>query len=150
MSSELKATLTSAMKAAMKAKEKARLTVIRSMLAAIKQVEIDNQTTLEDDAKVLPILDKMLKQRRDSEKQYLEADRPELAEQEAFEMTVIQDFLPQALTEAEIAEMVEAMIAELGASSMQDMGKVMGQLKPKMQGRADMAEVSKLIKAKLA
>jgi len=150
MSSELKATLTSAMKAAMKAKEKARLTVIRSMLAAIKQVEIDNQTTLEDDAKVLPILDKMLKQRRDSEKQYLEADRSELAEQEAFEMTVIQDFLPQALTEAEIVEMVEAMIAELGASSMQDMGKVMGQLKPKMQGRADMAEVSKLIKAKLA
>lgn len=150
MSSELKASLTAAMKAAMKAKEKERLTVIRSMLAAIKQVEVDNQTTLESDADILPILDKMLKQRRDSQQQYLDADRPELAEQEAFEMTVIQDFLPQPLTEAEIAEMVDATIGEMGASGMQDMGKVMGQLKPKMQGRADMAEVSKLIKAKLA
>lgn len=147
--SELKATLTSAMKEAMKAKEKERLAVIRSMLAAIKQVEVDNQTTLEDDADVLPILDKMLKQRRDSHQQYLDADRPELAEQEAFEMTVIQDFLPQALTEAEIAQMIDEAIAEVSASSMQDMGKVMGLLKPKMQGRADMAEVSKLIKSKL-
>ncbi|KUJ75589.1 glutamyl-tRNA amidotransferase [Thiomicrospira sp. XS5] len=147
--SELKATLTSAMKEAMKAKEKERLAVIRSMLAAIKQVEVDKQTTLEDDADVLPILDKMLKQRRDSHQQYVDADRPELAEQEAFEMTVIQDFLPQALTEAEIAQMIDEAIAEVSASSMQDMGKVMGLLKPKMQGRADMAEVSKLIKSKL-
>ncbi|MGE4499478.1 GatB/YqeY domain-containing protein [Hydrogenovibrio thermophilus] len=147
--SELKATLTSAMKEAMKAKEKERLAVIRSMLAAIKQVEVDKQTTLEDDADVLPILDKMLKQRRDSHQQYLDADRPELAEQEAYEMTVIQDFLPQALTEAEIAQMIDEAVAEVSASSMQDMGKVMGLLKPKMQGRADMAEVSKLIKSKL-
>ncbi|AZR81379.1 GatB/YqeY domain-containing protein [Thiomicrospira sp. S5] len=147
--SELKATLTSSMKEAMKAKEKERLAVIRSMLAAIKQVEVDKQTTLEDDAEVLPILDKMLKQRRDSHQQYLDADRPELAEQEAFEMTIIQDFLPQALTEAEIAQMIDEAIAEVSASSMQDMGKVMGLLKPKMQGRADMAEVSKLIKSKL-
>jgi uncharacterized protein YqeY len=147
--SELKATLTSAMKEAMKAKEKERLAVIRSMLAAIKQVEVDKQTTLEDDADVLPILDKMLKQRRDSHQQYLDADRPELAEQEAYEMTIIQDFLPQALTEAEIAQMIDEAVAEVSASSMQDMGKVMGLLKPKMQGRADMAEVSKLIKSKL-
>jgi uncharacterized protein YqeY len=147
--SELKATLTSAMKEAMKAKEKERLAVIRSMLAAIKQVEVDKQTTLEDDADVLPILDKMLKQRRDSHQQYLDADRPELAEQEAYEMTVIQDFLPQALTEAEIVQMIDEAVAEVSASSMQDMGKVMGLLKPKMQGRADMAEVSKLIKSKL-
>ncbi|MDX1796033.1 MAG: GatB/YqeY domain-containing protein [Hydrogenovibrio sp.] len=149
MSSELKASLTSAMKAAMKAKEKERLGVIRSMLAAIKQVEVDNQTTLEDDAEVLPILDKMLKQRRDSQQQYLDADRPELAEQEAYEMTIIQEFLPQPLSEEEIAQMIDEAVAEMGASSMQDMGKVMGALKPKMQGRADMAEVSKLIKAKL-
>ncbi|MGC9385672.1 MAG: GatB/YqeY domain-containing protein [Hydrogenovibrio sp.] len=147
--SELKATLTAAMKAAMKAKEKERLAVIRAMLAAIKQVEVDNQTTLEDDAEVLPILDKMLKQRRDSHQQYLDADRPELAEQEAYEMSVIQTFLPQALTEAEIAQMIDAAVTEAGAATMQDMGKVMGLLKPKMQGRADMAEVSKLIKSKL-
>jgi uncharacterized protein YqeY len=137
------------MKEAMKAKEKERLAVIRSMLAAIKQVEVDKQTTLEDDADVLPILDKMLKQRRDSHQQYLDADRPELAEQEAYEMTVIQDFLPQALTEAEIVQMIDEAVAEVSASSMQDMGKVMGLLKPKMQGRGDMAEVSKLIKSKL-
>jgi len=147
--SELKARLTSEMKVAMKAKEKERLTVIRSMLAAIKQVEVDNQTTVDDDAEILPILDKMMKQRKDSHQQYIDAERPELAEQEAFEMTVIKDFLPQALTEDEISQMVDEAIAELSATSMQDMGKVMGSLKPKMQGRADMAEVSKLIKAKL-
>lgn len=150
MPSELKAHLTSEMKTAMKAKEKERLVVIRSMLAAIKQVEIDNQTTLEDDAEVLPILDKMLKQRRDSFQQYEEAGRPELAEQEAFEMNIIQDFLPKPLTEAEVSQLVDEAISDVSASSMQDMGKVMGLLKPKMQGRADMAEVSKLIKAKLS
>lgn len=150
MSNEIKANLTSEMKAAMKAKEKERLAVIRSMLAAIKQVEIDNQTTVEDDAEVLPILDKMLKQRRDSHQQYMDAERPELAEQEAFEMTVIQSFLPSPLTEEEISGLIDDAVAQTGAASMQDMGKVMGLLKPKMQGRADMAEVSKLIKAKLA
>jgi len=150
MTSELKAQLTSEMKVAMKAKEKARLGVIRSMLAAIKQVEIDSQATLEDDAAVLAILDKMLKQRRDSQKQYEDAGRPELAEQEAYEITVIQDFLPQPLTDAEVSELVEAAIEAVSAASMQDMGKVMAILKPKMQGRADMAVVSKIIKAKLS
>ncbi len=146
--SNLKEQLTAEMKAAMKAKEKERLLVIRTMQAAIKQVEIDNQTTL-DDAGILAVLDKMLKQRRDSIKQYTDANRPELAEKEAYEMTVIQEFMPQPLSEEEIEKLVEEAIAETGASGMQDMGKVMGVLKPKMQGRADMGEVSKLIKAKL-
>lgn len=149
MSSELKATLSQAMKTAMKAKEKERLAVIRSMQAAIKQIEIDGQKTIEDDAEILPILDKMLKQRRESEKQYVEAGRQDLADVEAFEMTVIQDFLPQPLTADEIEQMIAQAVADSGASSMQEMGKVMGLLKPKMQGRADMGEVSKLIKAKL-
>nr|WP_218644563.1 GatB/YqeY domain-containing protein [Thiomicrorhabdus cannonii] len=144
----MKAQLTAAMKDAMKAKEKERLTVIRSMLAAIKQVEIDNQTEL-DDAGVLAVLDKAIKQRRDAQKQYLDADRQDLAEIEAFEITVIQDFMPQALTEDEINSLIEQAMAETGASAMQDMGKVMALLKPQMQGRADMGEVSKLIKAKL-
>jgi hypothetical protein len=137
------------MKAAMKAKEKERLVVIRSMLAAIKQVEIDNQIEL-DDAAVLAVLDKAMKQRRDAQQQYLDADRPDLADQEAFEMTVIQDFMPQALTEDEINGLIDEAMAQSGASNMQDMGKVMGLLKPQMQGRADMAQVSKLIKAKLS
>lgn len=149
MSSELKATLSQAMKTAMKAKEKERLAVIRSMQAAIKQIEIDGQKTIEDDAEILPILDKMLKQRRESEKQYVEAGRQDLADVEAFEMTVIQDFLPQPLTADEIEQLIAQAVADSGASSMQEMGKVMGLLKPKMQGRADMGEVSKLIKAKL-
>ncbi|BBP42811.1 GatB/YqeY domain-containing protein [Thiosulfativibrio zosterae] len=149
MSCELKATLSAAMKEAMKAKQKERLLVIRTIQAAIKQVEIDNQITIEEDAEILPILDKMLKQRRESEKQYIEAGRPELAEVEAFEMTVIQEFLPQALTTDEIQQMIEVAVAESGAATMQEMGKVMAILKPQMQGRADMSEVSKLIKAKL-
>ncbi|WP_373017582.1 GatB/YqeY domain-containing protein [Thiomicrorhabdus sp.] len=149
MSSELKAQLTASMKDAMKAKEKERLVVIRSMLAAVKQVEIDNRIEL-DDAGVLAVLDKAMKQRRDAQQQYMDADRQDLADQEAFEMTVIQDFMPQALTEDEINKLIDDAMAETGASSMQDMGKVMGQLKPQMQGRADMGEVSKLIKAKLS
>lgn len=150
MSSEIKATLSSEMKKAMKAKQKARLVVIRSMQAAIKQIEIDGQTTIEDDATVLPILDKMLKQRRDSFKQFTDAERPELAEKEAFEMEIIQEFLPQPLTEDEIVKLVAEAIAESGASSMQEMGKVMGLLKPQMQGRADMGKVSGFIKSQLS
>lgn len=148
--SELKQALTAEMKACMKAKDKDRLGVVRSLLAAIKQVEIDNQTTLEDDAEVLAILDKAMKQRKDSHQQYVDADRPDLAEQEAYEMSVIQDFMPQPLTADEINALIDEAMSATGAGSMQDMGKVMGMLKPKMQGRADMGEVSKLIKAKLA
>lgn len=144
----LKEQLTAEMKACMKAKNKERLVVVRSLLAAIKQVEIDNQTTV-DDAGVLAIIDKAMKQRRDSHQQFMDADRPDLAEQEAYEMTVIQDFMPEALTEDEINALIDDAMASSGAATMQDMGKVMGLLKPKMQGRADMGVVSKLIKAKL-
>jgi len=144
----LKEQLTAEMKVSMKAKDKQRLVVIRSLLAAIKQVEIDERITV-DDAGVLAIIDKAMKQRRDSHQQFLDADRLDLAEQEAYEMTVIKDFMPEALTEDEINALIDAAMTESGAASMQDMGKVMGLLKPKMQGRADMGVVSKLIKAKL-
>lgn len=147
--SDLKAQLTQEMKACMKAGDKKRLGVIRSMLAAIKQVEVDSQKQLSDDD-IIAVLDKQVKQRRDSIEQYENAGRPELAEQERYEMEVIQEFLPQPLSEDEIDAMIEAAIAETGASGMQGMGQVMGVLKPKMQGRADMAEVSKKVKAKLA
>lgn len=140
----------SEMKLAMKAKQRERLTVIRSMQAAIRQIEIDKQITIEDDNVVLPILDKMLKQRRDSFKQFTDAHRPELAEQEAFEMTIIQEFLPKPLTQEEIATMVKVAITDSGAKSMQEMGKVMSLLKPQMQGRADMSKVSGLIKSQLS
>lgn len=146
----MKEQLTAEMKACMKAKDKPRLGVVRSLLAAIKQVEIDSQTTIEDDAEVLAILDKAMKQRKDSHQQYVDAERPDLAEQEAYEMSVIQDFMPQPLSEDEISALIDEAMSDTGAASMQDMGKVMGQLKPKMQGRADMGEVSKLIKAKLS
>ncbi len=145
----LKEQLTAEMKASMKAKDKQRLVVIRSLLAAIKQIEIDSQATV-DEAGVLAIVDKAMKQRRDSYQQFIEAGRSDLAEQEAYEMTVIQGFMPEALTEEEINGLIDSAMAESGATTMQDMGKVMGLLKPKMQGRADMAVVSKLIKAKLS
>jgi len=147
--SDLKAKLTQEMKACMKAGDKKRLAVIRSMLAAIKQVEVDSQKQLGDD-EVIAVLDKQVKQRRDSIEQYESADRPELAEQERYEMEVIQEFLPQPLSDEEIDALIDAAIAETGASGMQGMGQVMGVLKPKMQGRADMAEVSKKVRAKLA
>lgn len=144
----LKEQLTTEMKVSMKAKDKQRLVVIRSLLAAIKQIEIDSQTTV-DEAGALAIVDKAMKQRRDSYQQFLDADRSDLAEQEAYEMTVIQGFMPEPLMEEEINDLIDLAIAESGATTMQGMGKVMSLLKPKMQGRADMAVVSKLIKAKL-
>lgn len=134
------------MKASMKGGDKARLGVIRMILAAIKQVEVDERIELDND-RVIVVLDKMLKQRRESIKQYRDANRIDLAEIEEAEVLVIQDFLPQALTEAEIDEMVAKAIAETGAESVKDMGKVMAILKPQMQGRADMAVVSARIKA---
>lgn len=147
--SDYKTGLTEEMKRCMKAGEKTRLMVVRAMLAAIKQQEIDQQITL-DDTQVLAVLDKALKQRRDSFTQYTEAGRDDLAEQEAFEISVIQDFMPQPLTETEIAQMVADAVTEVEAKTMQDMGKVMALLKPKMQGKADMAVVSQKIKASLA
>ena len=147
--SDLKKRLTEEMKAAMKAGDKARLGVVRSMLAAIKQVEVDSQKQLSDE-EIIAVLDRQVKQRRDSIQQYAEAGREDLAEQERYEMSVIQEFLPQPLSDEEIAALIDEAIEETGAAGMQDMGKVMGVLKPKMQGRADMAEVSKQVRARLA
>ncbi|ANE54224.1 MULTISPECIES: GatB/YqeY domain-containing protein [Methylomonas] len=134
------------MKAAMKSGDKARLGVIRMILAAIKQVEVDERIELSDD-RVISVLDKMLKQRRESIKQFRDAERHDLADIEEAEIVVIQDFLPQQLTDAEIDGMVAEAIAEVGAASLKDMGAVMALLKPKMQGKADMAVVSARIKA---
>lgn len=145
MSSELKSTISSAVKDAMRAKNKERLTVLRLLMSECKRIEVDERIEL-DDARVLAILDKQVKQRRDSIKQYSDAGRQDLADIEIFEMEVIQEFLPQALTEDEITQLLNAAIAESGAESMRDMGKVMAIVKPQMQGRADMGEVSKVIK----
>jgi len=136
------------MKAAMKGGEKARLGVIRLITAAIKQREVDERIEL-DDEQVLVVLDKMVKQRRDSIKQYTDAGREDLAAVEQAEVEIIQTYLPAALSEDEIAAIVEAAIAETGASSMADMGKVMGIVKPQVQGRGDMGAVSGIVKQKL-
>ncbi|QLE84528.1 MULTISPECIES: GatB/YqeY domain-containing protein [Shewanella] len=136
------------MKVAMRAKDKVRLGTIRMALAAVKQIEVDNRETLSDD-QAIAVLTKMVKQRRDSIAQYEAAGRSELAEVEAAEIQVLEDFLPQALTEEEITSLVDATITEIGASSMADMGKVMGALKPKVQGRADMGAIGGMIRAKL-
>ena len=137
------------MKVAMKAKDKDRLGVIRLILAAIKQVEVDKRVELSD-ADVLQVLDKMLKQRRDSITQYEDAGRDELAEIERREVAVIQTFMPQPLGEAEIDALILQSIEQTGAASMRDMGKVMGVLRPQVQGRVDMAVVSQKIKSQLA
>jgi uncharacterized protein len=137
------------MKACMKAGDKARLGVIRLILAAIKQVEVDERIQLDND-RVILVLDKMLKQRRESIRQFADAGRDDLVAIEEAETLVIQDFLPQALSEEEIDAMVSAAVAESGAESVKDMGKVMGLLKAQMQGRADMSVVSAKIKAALA
>ncbi|MFG0455075.1 GatB/YqeY domain-containing protein [Shewanella mangrovisoli] len=136
------------MKQAMIAKEKARLSTIRMALAAIKQIEVDTRETLNDE-QVIAVLTKMVKQRRDSIAQYEAAGRSELAAAEAEEIQVIETFLPTPLSETEIAAFIDAAIAEIGASSMADMGKVMGALKPKVQGRADMGAIGAMIRAKL-
>ncbi|MGB5637754.1 MAG: GatB/YqeY domain-containing protein [Sedimenticolaceae bacterium] len=144
----LKQQITDAMKAAMKGGDKARLGVVRLMLAAIKQREVDERIEL-DDSQVLAVLDKMVKQRRDSIKQYGDAGRDDLVAQEASEIEIIQDFLPAGLSESEVAAIIEAAIADTGAESMRDMGKVMAIVKPQVQGRADVGMVSGLVKQKL-
>ncbi len=146
--SDLKATITEQMKDAMRAKDKERLGTIRLMLAEIKRIEVDERIELDDD-RILIVLDKMVKQRRDSITQYEAAERPELAEKEQQELEVIKTFLPQPLSDAEITQVVDDAIAESGASSMQDMGKVMAIVKPQVQGRADMGKISGLVKQKL-
>ncbi|MCK5871779.1 MAG: GatB/YqeY domain-containing protein [Methylococcales bacterium] len=137
------------MKKAMRAKNKERLLVIRTILAAIKQIEVDERIELDND-RVIVVLDKMLKQRRESIKQFKDAGREDLIVIEEAEILIIQDFLPQALTNDEIDALVKEVITATSATSIKDMGKIMGQLKPKMQGRADMSVVSVKIKAALA
>lgn len=148
MASELKQKLQDEMKSAMRSKDAHRLGVIRLVLAAIKQREVDERIEL-DDSQILAVLDKMAKQRRDSIEQYTKGDRPDLADKERAEIEILSEFLPPALTEAEIDSMITDAIATSGASSPRDMGKVIGLLKGKLQGRADMGAVSAQIKAKL-
>jgi uncharacterized protein YqeY len=140
--------LKSAQKDAMKAKDKLRLGTIRMALAAIKQKEIDEKVTVTD-TDILAILTKMVKQRQDAASQFDKAERADLADNERNEITVIESFLPQPLSDDEINALIDQAMQDSGASSMQDMGKVMGILKPKLQGRADMGKVSGLIKARL-
>lgn len=137
------------MKAAMRAQDKERLSIIRLILADFKRVEIDERIVL-DEARELAILDKMQKQRRDSIEQFKAANRNDLVLKEQYEFNVIQSFMPEALSETEIQQLVSSAIKEASATSMQDMAKVMAILKPKLQGRADMGQVSAKIKALLA
>jgi len=137
------------MKAAMKARDPERLGALRLALAAVKQREVDERITL-DDAGVIAVIEKMIKQRKDSIAQYEKAARQDLADKEKFEITVIEAYLPQQLSPAEIDAIVAEAVTATGAQGPQDMGKVMGAVKPKLAGRADMGRVSALVKARLA
>jgi uncharacterized protein len=137
------------MKAAMRAKDSARLSTVRLLLAAMKQKEVDERVELSD-ADVLAIIEKMIKQRRESIAQFEKASRQDLADKEKAEVDVLSAYLPQKMGEAEIAQAVAAAISESGASGIKDMGKVMALLKPRLAGRADMGAVSSLVKAKLS
>lgn len=137
------------MKAAMRAGDKARLGVIRLILAAIKQIEVDQRIDSLGDEQVLATLDKMLKQRRESIVQFEKANRKDLADQEQFEIGVIQHYLPAALSDDEIEQLIDAALKQTGAASIRDMGKVMAVLKPQLQGRADVGQVSGRVKARL-
>lgn len=147
--SALKEHLLSSVKEAMRARDKQLLGTLRLMAAELKRVEVDERIVL-DDARVIAIFDRMLKQRRDSAAQYSAAGRDELAAQEEFEIGVIQRFMPQPLSQAELDSMIQQAIANAGSSGVQAMGAVMAQLKPMVQGRADMAQVSQRVKALLA
>lgn len=148
MSDPLKSQIQEDMKSAMRAKDKERLSVIRMLIAAIKQIEIDDRTEL-DDVAVLTVLNKMIKQRRDAAQQFKDGNRPDLADKENLEIKVLQEYLPPQLDESEVATIVQAAITESGATSIKDMGKVMGILKPKLQGRTDLGAVSVMIKSLL-
>ncbi|MEX1074502.1 MAG: GatB/YqeY domain-containing protein [Burkholderiales bacterium] len=136
------------MKAAMRARDAARLSAIRLLLAALKQKEVDERLQLAD-ADVLAVIEKMVKQRRESIAQFEKAARQDLADQEKFEIGVLTAYLPQQMGEAEVAQAIAAAVSEAGASGVKDMGKVMALLKPRLAGRADMGKVSGLVKAKL-
>jgi len=145
----LKQQINEDMKTAMRAKDTARLSAIRLLLAAMKQREVDERIELTD-ADVIAIIDKMNKQRRDSISQYEAAGRQDLADVEKFEMSVLANYMPQQLSEDEIGAVISEVISETKAAGPQDMGKVMGMIKPKLAGRADMGKVSALIKAQLS
>jgi uncharacterized protein len=145
----LKDQITEDMKTAMRAKDSERLVTIRGLLAALKQKEVDERVEL-DDAMVIAIVDKLIKQRKDSIEAFVKADRQELADKEASEMKVLQAYLPARLSAEEVAAEVKAIVAELGASGPGDMGKVMGAVKAKLAGKADMGQVSAAVKAALA
>ncbi len=147
--SELKKQVLDAVITAMKSGEKERLKIIRLMTAAMKQIEVDERIEL-DDARIIAILDKMVKQRRESIAQFKTAGRDDLVKQESYEIDIIQEFLPQALSEEEVEEIVNRAIEQTGASSIKDMGKVMGLVKPQIIGRADMGEISGRIKSLLS
>ena len=148
-SSSLKEQIVAEMKSAMKAGEKQRLATIRLILSAVKQVEVDTRTEL-NDQDLIGILDKMAKQRRESIEQFEQAGRNDLADKEKSELVIITDYLPQALSESEVSQLIYQAVSQTSAASMKDMGAVMAILKPQMQGRADMSQVSKLIKIKLS
>jgi uncharacterized protein YqeY len=141
--------VTAEVKVAMRARDKPRLGALRLIMADFKKIEVDERIEL-DDERVLVILDKMTKQRKDSLKQFEDAGREDLANQEALEIAVIAEFLPDQLSDNEVSGLVKAAIAETGAASMQDMGKVMAIVKPQVQGKADMGAVSGLVKAQLS
>lgn len=145
----LKDRINDALKTAMRAKEKERVAVLRLVMSEFKKIEVDERIEV-DDARALIVLDKMVKQRRDSEQQYTSAGRTELAEQEAYEITEIQAFLPAALTATELDAIISKALSDAGVTEARDMGKAMGLIKPQVQGRADMGEVSKLLKTKLS
>lgn len=147
--SNLKRRINEDVKAAMRGKEKQRLAALRLITAAIKQKEVDERIEL-DDAQTTSVLDKMAKQRRESIEQYEKAQRADLVEKEQFELELITGYLPQPLAAAEIQSLIDGAIAATGAASMKDMGKVMGQLKAQMQGRADLGKVSGMVKARLS
>lgn len=144
----LKAQITEDMKTAMRAKDSARLAAIRLLQAAIKQREVDERIEL-DDTQVIEVIEKMLKQRRDSIAQYQAANRQDLVDVEEYETSVLQAYLPQPLSEAEVNALLDKVVADTGASGMKDMGKVMAAVKPLVVGRADMGKISGLIKARL-
>ena len=145
----LKSKITEDMKTAMKAKEAQRLSAIRLLLAAIKQREVDERKELSD-GEIVSVIEKMIKQRRDSISQFQAANRRDLVDAETFELNLLSAYLPKQLTDSEIAEEVSAAIAQTGAKGVSEMGKVMGVLKGKLAGRADLGKVSALVKAKLA
>ena len=145
----LKAQIYDDMKSAMKSGDKDRLKVIRLILAAIKQIEVDTRTEMDDPA-VLTVLNKMVKQRRDSVSQFRDGNREDLAVIELAEIVVLEDYLPEQLSDAELDQLIEKAIADSGAESIRDMGKVMSQVKAQAQGRADMSAVGTKVKARLA